>query len=393
MVRNSSNWPSPHVSLVYTPWQLTLVAPALTVLTIWTALGNSLVMVAVFKYPKLRSMSNALIANLALSDLLLAVTVMPFTTTLHLTGMWLFGNTFCDIWLSVDVLWCTASVWNLVVIASDRFTATNFPVWYRHRRKDLWTGIYIVSVWTLAILISLPGMVNVDSNKGPSFKLDKKTDTYMCELFSEKNYVIYSAIGSFILPFFIMMVLYAKIFAVLSQRGKKLRQKQVAKRSALLMNETGPQETAIDDGTSDETVTGAQQLLPLQGQSNGNNSKERQKKKRRFLDVKPGYFSKGGKGEHEANDQERADRRERRATKRMAPIIIFFAICWIPFTLFYLIRGSTTNSEMDSDNHMHLQIFLYWLGYANSALNPVLYAVLNNDFRNAFISILRCTNM
>ena len=45
-------------------------------------------------------------------------------------GYWVFGRTACQIWLTLDVLYCTASIWNLCVIAFDRFTATMYPVWY-----------------------------------------------------------------------------------------------------------------------------------------------------------------------------------------------------------------------------------------------------------------------
>jgi len=32
----------------------------------------------------------------------------------------------------------------------------------------------------------------------------------------------------------------------------------------------------------------------------------------------------------------------------------------------------------------------FWLGYSNSTLNPVLYAIFNVDFRRAFQFILGC---
>jgi len=33
---------------------------------------------------------------------------------------------------------------------------------------------------------------------------------------------------------------------------------------------------------------------------------------------------------------------------------------------------------------------IFWLGYCNSALNPVIYTVFNRDFRAAFRRMLPC---
>ena len=59
------------------------------------------------------------------------VTVLPLSAAYECLGRWVFGRVVCDTWLVVDVLYCTASIWNLCVIAADRFTATMFPIWYR----------------------------------------------------------------------------------------------------------------------------------------------------------------------------------------------------------------------------------------------------------------------
>ena len=34
--------------------------------------------------------------------------------------------------------------------------------------------------------------------------------------------------------------------------------------------------------------------------------------------------------------------------------------------------------------------FITWLGYANSTLNPIIYTIFNDDFRQAFSKIIFC---
>ena len=122
-------------SLHYSPSTLLLIATLLSVFILITALGNALVVLALYRYRHLRSVSNYLIGNLAASDLLLAVAVLPLSTVNECLGRWVFGRAMCNLWLVSDVLCCTASIWNLCVIAFDRFTATGYPVWYREKRS------------------------------------------------------------------------------------------------------------------------------------------------------------------------------------------------------------------------------------------------------------------
>jgi len=131
---DESGWKS-SVSLNYPLGTMIVVSILLFVVIVGTATGNLFVVIALIRYRNLRTVSNYLIGNLAVSDFLLAITIFPLSTVNECLGYWVFGRTACQIWLTLDVLYCTASIWNLCVIAFDRFTATMYPVWYRGRRS------------------------------------------------------------------------------------------------------------------------------------------------------------------------------------------------------------------------------------------------------------------
>ncbi|VDM70221.1 unnamed protein product [Strongylus vulgaris] len=78
-----------------------------------------------------------------------------------------------------------------------------------------------------------------------------------------------------------------------------------------------------------------------------------------------------------------AIRRESRATRVVAAILIAFLICWIPYFCVSVIRGITMGINVQIDVHLHLQLYLLtsWLGYAHSCFNPVIYMCLNKNFR------------
>lgn len=72
--------------------------------------------------------------------------------------------------------------------------------------------------------------------------------------------------------------------------------------------------------------------------------------------------------------------KERKASTTLGIIMSAFIFCWLPFFVLALVRPFLEDSK--ALNTM-ATLFL-WLGYANSLLNPIIYATLNRDFRKPF---------
>ncbi|XP_041476887.1 D(1) dopamine receptor-like [Lytechinus variegatus] len=77
-------------------------------------------------------------------------------------------------------------------------------------------------------------------------------------------------------------------------------------------------------------------------------------------------------------------RRERKATKTLAIIVGVFIGCWLPFFIVNVVDPFCKRCVPPE-----FISFTVWLGYVNSALNPIIYAQ-NKSFRNAFKTILFC---
>ena len=75
--------------------------------------------------------------------------------------------------------------------------------------------------------------------------------------------------------------------------------------------------------------------------------------------------------------------KERKAMRTIALLLLTFAICWIPLSIIFVITAM--HPDMLSSWWM---ILGYWLGYVNSMLNPVCYAVGNPFFKETLIKIL-----
>ncbi|CAL8312501.1 unnamed protein product [Merluccius merluccius] len=84
--------------------------------------GNVLVCVAVLRERSLQTTTNYLVVSLAVADLLVASLVMPWAVYLEVVGgAWLFSRLYCNVFVMLDVMMCTASILNLCAISIDRF--------------------------------------------------------------------------------------------------------------------------------------------------------------------------------------------------------------------------------------------------------------------------------
>lgn len=108
------DYPSSSSIFMFSPMFLSIILGIiLFTITIWTILGNILVILAFVLDKQIRQggMSNYLIINLAISDLLLGIAVLPFSASYSTFGIWYFGKYLCEFWLAIDVLCSTASIW------------------------------------------------------------------------------------------------------------------------------------------------------------------------------------------------------------------------------------------------------------------------------------------
>ena len=316
--------------------QTILISIILLAVILGTIIGNILVCVAVCLVRKLRRPANYLLVSLAVSDLCVAVLVMPTALLYEVLNEWRFGPLFCDIWVSFDVLSCTASILNLCAISVDRYWAITKPLEYGVKRTPRRMMLCVALVWLGAACISLPPLLIL----GNEHTIEGKPSCIVCQNF---GYQIYATLGSFYMPLAVMLFVYYQIF-------------KAARR--IVMDEKRAQtrlEGALNNGVPQQT-----QEKPI------NSIGSPHQKKLRFQLAK-----------------------ERKASTTLGIIMSAFTVCWLPFFILALVKPIS-----GAEYHTLSSIFL-WLGYANSLLNPIIYATLNRDFRKPFQEILyfRCSSL
>lgn len=140
-------------------WEALMTIFTLTLIIVMTVVGNILVILSVFTHRPLRIVQNFFIVSLAVADLTVAILVMPINVAYSIIGRWLFGLYICKMWLTSDVMCCTASILNLCAIALDRFWAITDPINYAQKRTLKRVLLLIGGVWLLSLIISSPPLI------------------------------------------------------------------------------------------------------------------------------------------------------------------------------------------------------------------------------------------
>ena len=391
----------------------------LGIIVMFALVGNVLVILAVFTNRRLRTVTNCFVVSLATADLLVSCLVMPLSISIEISGDWLLGPYVCDLWISCDVMLCTASILNLCCISLDRYFAITKPLIYATKRSKRMALIMIAIVWVLSAAITCPPILGWrESGRG--------RDEKKCTLTRDPGYIIYSSLGSFYLPLVIMLFVYARIFKVAQEREKRLRPyRKSFIRKATCNGPYSEHETQIDmhavsvsesesdsnDRTTVDAITPPTKRFTLTFSRGGHHDrvitnsirvKMSPQTRRPLIYYQSGDAKLATNGNHIRHDHNLKDKtlrdcrkrerailmKERKAAKTLAIVVGGFVVCWLPFFLMYVIDPFCTGCHIDE----HMSSFFTWLGYFNSVMNPCIYALYNKDFRYSFYKILcsRC---
>ncbi|KAK3708590.1 hypothetical protein QZH41_002420 [Actinostola sp. cb2023] len=80
------------------------------------------------------------------------------------------------------------------------------------------------------------------------------------------------------------------------------------------------------------------------------------------------------------------DKKKKRVIHMLITCTVFFALCWLPLHILHY----HIYFDIETYRCFHPLVVLggFWLGHANSALNPCLYVIFNKTFRMAFLKAL-----
>lgn len=377
---------------------------------IFAVIGNGSVLYAISKYKKLKTVPNLFVLNLALADLMFAITGMPMILVTTIARRWILGDVMCQIVGLLNSLFCSTSIWTLVMISVHRYIsvskARQVKMLYTRKR----TYFLLVGIWLFALCIAMPPLFGWSQfSPGSNFcVVDGKKDM---------SYSIFLLMIDYFCPFIFLSCLYFTIFFLLKKHETAMKK---SKPSMIELEESSMTIDTDDDlSSSKKTFKSIADLIrpsvktgkpiiqteivkgSLNGLSNlqySNSSIDTQQKS-------PNVFRKisnNSESDYEVNKissptrltKKRKDTKKRRkvlmkevkVTKMLLIVILGFFSCWTPFLV-----ASVLYAFDKAPKGFHLVTFGIMTACLNSVINPIIYAVMNNNFRFAFTSMYNGT--
>lgn len=171
--------------------------------------GNTAVIYVILKAPKMKTVTNMFILNLAIADDLFTL-VLPINIAEHLLHYWPFGEALCKLILSIDHYNIFSSIYFLTVMSIDRYLVVLATVRSKRMPHRTYRAARIISlcIWLLVTLIVSPFIVFANVYKDDLGHKSCGLNFPTPERFWFKASRIYTLILGFAIPVSTICILY-----------------------------------------------------------------------------------------------------------------------------------------------------------------------------------------
>ncbi|NXT90510.1 NPY6R protein, partial [Anhinga rufa] len=153
-----------------------LLITAYALVTIVGLFGNLCLIIIIKRRKEAQNVTNILIANLSLSDVLICIMCIPVTVAYTLMDYWIFGEAMCKISSFIQSISVTVSIFSLVLIAIERYQLIVNPRGWKPNISHAYWGILFI--WGFSLTISIPFLIFHQLTDEPFKHLSFHSDFY-----------------------------------------------------------------------------------------------------------------------------------------------------------------------------------------------------------------------
>jgi hypothetical protein len=385
LVKNSSHEPTiitVGVSTLDLPRStavLVVMAAAILILIVITIAGNVMTIIAYIRDSRLHTVYNVYIVNLAVTDALLGLMCMPLYAVYCLTGLtWTLGHVVCKTYLVVDFTLALESVLTILLISGDRFLLLKDGTRYKSRETRQFAHVKVILSWIISLAVYAPAIIGWEYWVGESvIPYDHDCDV---EFYDHAGFTVTTSVCEFVIPFGVSIVLNGYIYWEIRKREQETKYIKAKGQPQVDVGKFVLQPPAVHSGptlyqdVSCATLYVDCEQMEVNCQSNDSDEIG--------LRARPSHMLSQENNDSKKN-QDLAHTRVRRdlkAAKRLAALVVAFAVCWAPYTIATILVSICSYDCVNVDVYEGLS----WLLYIKSAANPFLYALLSPRFRENF---------
>ncbi|XP_070579354.1 tachykinin-like peptides receptor 99D [Ptychodera flava] len=192
------------------------------VLGIVGTLGNALVILVVLNARRMKTLTNYLILNLAVADLLTSVLLIFNRYLIHVTSLpvppGIAGQFYCRLYYSAQFFWATikASTFNLMLVTFERYFALVHSLTYSDCFTKCKVSIMVAISWISACILELTFAVFHRYHEGHC-QLFVWPSAFLGMIFGIANFII-----TYFIPVVFMTWAYYRIISSLKTRARNL---------------------------------------------------------------------------------------------------------------------------------------------------------------------------
>lgn len=322
----------------------------------------------------------------------------------------------CTIWVTCDVLGCSASILHLCCISVGRYIGIRNPLRTRQRtqyqsRRGVLTRV--LGVWLLASVISCPLPLLAAQNVN-----NVRPSSEACAI-NNRFFLAFGSIFAFYLPMMVMMVIYVLTVRELHKPPELASSSNPGTATMLQVASAGtgsPVAVTASPAANSVGITGVVvaaagntgTIQAHQSATNGANTGgagggggggaaaaaaalSSQSSSFPFSRIASAKANGGSASNSETCPCVLAVRtaralNERRATKVLGVVFLLFFVCWSPFFVLNVLQIPLGSDFFPG----YVSTGFLWLGYVSSTVNPLVYTVFNRVFRSTFWQLLTC---
>ncbi|KAF6210431.1 hypothetical protein GE061_013537 [Apolygus lucorum] len=174
-------------------------------------LGNGTLVLIFVRHRNMRNVPNTYILSLALGDLLVIVTCVPFTSTIYTIESWPYGTHICKLSEVTKDVSIGVSVFTLTALSAERYCAIVNPI-RRHISTKPLTIFIALAIWMLSCILALPAAI---FSRIDTVWVSNDTEIEFCTPFPpefgemyKKSIVLFRFLGYYAGPLFIIAAFY-----------------------------------------------------------------------------------------------------------------------------------------------------------------------------------------